>query len=193
MSFFKEIIVKINQKGLINSILIALRYLKGYIVSFKFSKRVFFHDIKKTKIIVKNGEIIMAKHCQTWPNVKLSVVGTKKKKAVLRIGNHVSIGDRTEIHCGDSIIIGDNVIIAWDCVIMDRDYHCLESDTEIKRPVTISDNVWIGCRSIILKGIKIGKNSVIAAGSVVTKDVPPNTIVGGNPARIIKEIKYWKN
>lgn len=55
-------------------------------------------------------------------------------------------------------------------------------------PITIGINVWIGGSSVILPGVKIGDNSVVAGGSVVTKDVPPNVVVGGNPAKVIKEI-----
>ncbi|OAH59762.1 hypothetical protein AWH49_03210 [Domibacillus aminovorans] len=108
------------------------------------------------------------------------------------MGNNIAIGDRTEIHCGKEIVIGDNCNISWDVVIMDRDYHRLNKQEHVYNPVYISDNVWIGCRSVILKGVKIGKGAVIAAGSVVTKDVPPNTVVGGNPAKILRDNIYWR-
>ncbi len=74
---------------------------------------------------------------------------------------------------------------------MDRDYHKFNSNTEEIKPVKIGDNVWIGCNSIILKGITIGNGAVVAAGSIVTKDVPPKVLVGGNPAKVIKEDIYW--
>ena len=56
------------------------------------------------------------------------------------------------------------------------------------KPITIGDDVWIGCNSIILKGVKIGNGSIVAAGSVVTKSVPPFSLVAGNPAKIVKEL-----
>ena len=182
----------IKKHGLYESLKIVMRYVKGYIFSFKFSNRTFYKKIGKNKVSVKNGLLNMGKRCQIWPDARLNVWGKGEKKAVCNIGNYVSIGDRTEIHCGERIDIGNNVLISWDCVIMDRDYHCFESENEVTRPVKINDNVWIGCRVIILRGVEIGEGSVIAAGAVVTKDVPPKTLVGGNPARIIKEIKYWK-
>ena len=58
-------------------------------------------------------------------------------------------------------------------------------------PITIGDRVWIGCRAIILAGVTIGEGSVVAAGSVVTRDVPPGTLVAGNPAKVIRETGPW--
>ena len=70
---------------------------------------------------------------------------------------------------------------------MDSDLHPVDANDQPieSSPVIIEDNVWIGCRSIILKGVKIGRRSVIAAGSIVTKDIPPNSIAAGVPARVI--------
>lgn len=72
-------------------------------------------------------------------------------------------------------------MISWDCCILDRDYHCFNNEPENKRPVHIENYVWIGCRCIICKGVTIGDGVVIAAGSVVTHDVVPNTCVGEYP------------
>jgi acetyltransferase-like isoleucine patch superfamily enzyme len=74
---------------------------------------------------------------------------------------------------------------------MDRDYHKIDSDEEVIKPVRICDNVWIGCNSIILKGVTLGEGVVIAAGSVVTADVPPKALAAGNPAKVIKENVCW--
>lgn len=127
-----------------------------------------------------------------YGGVKLSVTTNDNTGAVLRIGDNVSIGDRTEIHVGKDISIGSNTLISWDCCIMDRDYHAISSDKEKIAPVKIGDNVLIGCRSLILKGVSIGDGAVIASGSVITKNVPNNCIVAGNPARIIRKNIIWK-
>lgn len=155
-----------------------------------FKKRLSVYG--KLRVIRENGYADLGRYVKLYPDVKISLCGEKDKPAILRIGNNVAIGDRTEIHVGDSVEIGDNTLISWDCCIMDRDYHKFDGDIEIKRPVKIGSNVWIGCNCLIMKGITIGDGAVIAAGAVVTKDVPPATLVGGNPAKIIRENITWK-
>ncbi|MGG3449615.1 acyltransferase [Domibacillus aminovorans] len=165
---------------------------RGFVISRKFDKCGHFLKVAgKIRFIKKNGYVELGDNVLLYADVKLSVVGTDHKSK-LTIGNNIAIGDRTEIHCGKEIVIGDNCNISWDVVIMDRDYHRLNKQEHVYNPVYISDNVWIGCRSVILKGVKIGKGAVIAAGSVVTKDVPPNTVVGGNPAKILRDNIYWR-
>ena len=142
------------------------------------------------RILRKNCAIELGYKVQLHRYSKISAWGTDKV-ATVKIGDNVAIGDRTEIHAGDCVTIGDGSIISWDCCIMDRDYHKIESETEVLKPVTIGKNVWIGCHCLILKGVTVGDGAVVAAGSVVTSDVPPKTIVGGNPARILKEDIRW--
>lgn len=182
----------IKKMSLGEQIELAFCLTRGLLIRRKFSKcGKYFLVHKNIKIYCKNGQIYISNLVRLWPNVKLSVYGTDYH-AVLKIGNNTSIGDRTEIHCGKQIIIGDNCRISWDVVIMDRDYHNFNMSSPIYKAVNIQDNVWIGCKSIVIKGVTIGKGSVIAAGSVVTKDVPENVLVGGNPAKIIKTNIYWK-
>ena len=163
-------------------------FLKGKIDSSKGR----FSVEGKTTIIKEDGEIHLGYGVKAYPNIKMSVCGTKEKKAVLRIGDGVAIGDRTEIHMGSECTIGAHTLISWDCCIIDRDYHKLGAE-EQKKPINIGENVWIGCRSLIMKGVNIGDGAIIAAGSVVTKDVPARTLVAGNPAHIIKEDVTWEH
>lgn len=139
----------------------------------------------------RRSRVALGAKVHLYPNVKLSVMGNDKQIALLTIGHKTSIGDRTEIHCGNEITIGSGCMISWDVVIMDRDYHKLDSEEELTRPVHIGERVWIGCRATILKGVSIGDGAVVAAGSVVTKDVPNGCLVAGNPARIVKEGVSW--
>jgi acetyltransferase-like isoleucine patch superfamily enzyme len=107
---------------------------------------------------------------------------------------HIAIGDHTVIDrdCTldgrGEITIGNNVNIAPEAMILTA-YHDPDAAdfAGLHRPVIIGDYVWIATRALILPGVTIGDRAVVAAGAVVTKDVPPGMIVGGNPARIIRE------
>lgn len=98
-----------------------------------------------------------------------------------------------QIICKEEICIGNNVAIARDVIIRDTDAHSiLDGKHKKNKPVKIGNHVWIGTRAIIMKGVTIGDGAIIAAGAVVTKDVPANSIVAGVPAKIIRENVKWK-
>lgn len=109
----------------------------------------------------------------------------------MRLGRNIHIGRHTEIMADGGITIGDNVVISFHCVLWSID-HRYEGDSlpydkaRIRRPIVIHDNVWIGRNTIIRGGVTIGEGAVVAMGSVVTRDVPPLAVVGGNPARVLK-------
>ena len=144
------------------------------------------------RIEVNNGLVSFEKRVFLYPGVRISVKGTSEDMAQLTIGQGTNIGDRTEIHVGKKVTIGRDCAISWDVCILDRDYHEFNGEGEIKEEILIGDKVWIGCRSTVLKGVTIGNGAVIAAGSIVTKDVSANCCVGGNPAKLIKENITWK-
>lgn len=110
------------------------------------------------------------------------------------IGNNSGLGVNANVR--GPLIIGDNVMMGPDVVILTTNHLYQDSGLpftiqgSVTKKVVIGSNVWIGCRVIILPGIIIGDNCIIAAGSVVTKNVESNTLVGGNPAKFIKYI--WK-
>ena len=118
--------------------------------------------------------------------------------AKLVIGDEFGMSN-TVIQCRSSITIGERVRIGNGCLIMDTDFHNLDwrkrtyydkhDDEPVKSaPIIIGDNVFIGTRCIITKGVEIGKHSVIAAGSVVVSNIPEDEIWGGNPAKFIKKL-----
>lgn len=108
------------------------------------------------------------------------------------IGNHTRIG----IHCTviGPVYIGSHVNLAQGITVTALNHNfediskCIDEQGISTKPVTISDDVWIGANAVILPGVTIGRHSVIAAGAVVTKDVPDNTLVGGVPAKVIKSL-----
>jgi len=169
-----------------------LAYMRGYCCSLVYcDERTLICQFSKVRLIKRNAVISIGARTVLWPNVKIACVGNSARTARLKIGGKCSIGDRTEIHCGESITIGDRVVISWDCNILDRDYHSIDATEELTAPVSIGNGVWIGCRSIILKGVSIGDGAVVAAGSVVTRDVPAHMLVAGNPAQIKKRVVGW--
>jgi maltose O-acetyltransferase len=104
----------------------------------------------------------------------------------LIIGDNSGLGENCRI--GSGTIIGNNVMMAPDVIIVAENHKFTKETFEgwVKAPVIIEDNVWIGYRAIILPGVRVGRNAIIGAGAVVTKEIPPYAIVGGVPAKIIK-------
>ena len=107
------------------------------------------------------------------------------------IGNNSVIGENSFIQDNAEIIVGNNVICGPEIMIFTSN-HGIDKDKLIRlqrspsKKVIIEDDVWIGARALILPGVTIGIGAVVGAGSVITKDVPPYAVVGGNPAKIIK-------
>ncbi len=102
------------------------------------------------------------------------------------------INENVQITCGDKIEIGNKCAIGRDVVIRSYDGHTIEQEGyKISEPIVIEDHVWIGQGAQILKGVHIGKGAIVAAGAVVTKDVPAHSVVGGVPAKVIKENVKW--
>ena len=113
------------------------------------------------------------------------------KGATLKLGSGY-VNNFGSIACFESITIGNNVAIAEGVIIRDSDSHTIVGGCHIPTsPIVIGDNVWIGTNAIILKGVTIGDGAIVAAGSVVTKNVPARTLVAGVPAKIIRENVEW--
>ncbi|TVR14533.1 MAG: acyltransferase [Balneolaceae bacterium] len=166
-------------------------YIAGFLFSGKFDRKgvLVYSDGRPYPKIIHKGGTLVAGNCQFYSGVRLEI----GKNGRLEIGNGSYLNRNTLIICEKRVDIGRNCKIAWDVVIMDSDLHPLNSEPLVNKPVFIEDNVWIGCRSIILKGVTIGEGAVVAAGSVVTKSIPPYTIWGGAPAKFIAHINAPKD
>ncbi len=127
---------------------------------------------------------------------------------VITVGENTYIGPDTSLQAKESIRVGKNVIIANNVLILDNNNHPTSPEARLEMsacadflhdplwswkdadsaPVVIEDNVWIGRDARVLKGVTVGKGSIVALGAVVTHDVPPYTVVAGNPARVVKTL-----
>lgn len=121
------------------------------------------------------------------------------------IGRNTFIGNSMLV-CAERIEIGDDVLISWGCTILDSDLHSISAaerrddtyanrvagkqnwDRVATKPIKLGRSCWIGMHSIVLKGVEIGEGAIVAAGSVVTREVPAWTVVAGNPAKPIKSL-----
>ncbi len=122
------------------------------------------------------------------------ILATLQAGAVLEIGDDFGMTGGA-ICAAEHIRIGNNVSVGANTVIADNDFHPLHPQDRLldpqggkTAPVVIEDNVFIGMNCIILKGVRIGRNSVIGAGSVVSRDIPPDVIAAGNPAVVLKPL-----
>ena len=120
------------------------------------------------------------------------MISTLNNVATIEIGSGCGLS-ATVIGAAEKIVLGKNVMVGANTLITDTDWHNIHPDLRRlpcnnSKPIFIDDNVWLGINCVVLKGVHIGKNSVIGANSVVVKDIPENVIAGGNPCRVIKGI-----
>ncbi len=148
--------------------------------------------------VTRKGDFSIGQNCRFNNGQSYNVSGGNQKchfwvDGKLTFGNNVGISS-SSILCRHRIHIGNFVKIGGNTLIIDTDSHAINPNERIKKDkanwgaVKIDDYAFIGTRCIILKGVTIGRNSIIAAGSIVTKNIPENEIWGGNPAKKIRNI-----
>lgn len=152
----------------------------------------------KSEIIIgKNVAIVSSsKRCTSSSIFAPTKLRTLSKTAKIIIEDNVGLNGTSIVVRSKTISIGSGTLIAPNVLIMDYDFHAFwPPENRIMNPafendadVIIGKNVWIGSRCIVKKGLSIGDNSVIAAGSVVTNDIPANVLAGGVPAKVIKKL-----
>lgn len=146
--------------------------------------------------------VVIGRHC-TIGAAFIALFGGK-----ITVGENTYIGPETSLQSKERITIGNNVIVANNVILLDNNNHPTSSEMRMKMsacqdfindelwtwkyadsaPITIEDNVWIGRDARILKGVTVGKGSIIALGAVVTRDVPAYSVAAGNPARVVKQL-----
>lgn len=167
---------------------------------------------RKSEINIENGTLCFNKIfskpdngsgiLKMMPNSKINVKNSfdifsghhivLMENAILNLGSGY-INYNLKIRCHKEITIGENVAFSENLTIWDSDSHEIVGNTNPKTaPVRIGNHVWIGINVTILKGVTIGDNAVLAAGSIVTKDVPANSLAGGIPAKVITKNINWK-
>jgi acetyltransferase-like isoleucine patch superfamily enzyme len=128
------------------------------------------------------GGTIDIGNCALYSGVRLEC----RAGAVIRIETGTYLNRNVEIVAAQMVAIGRDCMIARDVIIMDTDQHPVPGRDLSVRPVMIEDRVWIGARAIVLKGVTIGHDSIVGAGAIVTKSVPPHSVVVGPAARTIR-------
>ncbi|GHO48516.1 acyltransferase [Ktedonospora formicarum] len=188
MNFIKNI-----SKPVIIAILTACTIIKFRLL---WGKRVQFGPgfISNGRLQIKGpGRVIFGANVNTWAHKEPNVLITYSSSVVIQIGDNTRLnGAGLMAACG--ITLGRDCLIG-SAVVADTDFHSIDWDRRTNpdarvrsAPVTIGNNVWLAGQTAVLKGVTIGDNSIVGFRGVVTRDVPPNVIVAGNPVRIIKQL-----
>ena len=149
---------------------------------------VFFYRRQDSKISIGRACTFLSRKTSNAVGLYCPcMLSTIERHAELKIGNNCGFSG-TRIWAAKSVEIGNNVRCGANTFITDSDAHTDDSRAGKDAPVVIEDNVWLGAGVMVLKGVHIGRNSVIGAGSVVTHDIPANVVAAGNPCKVIKEL-----
>jgi lipopolysaccharide O-acetyltransferase len=169
-------------------------------MTFKNARLIRYPSVVRGKKFIKVGDGFT-----TGYNCRIDAMQVGQTPPKLSIGKNVQLNDNVHIACVANIIIADDVLIASRVFITDHNHGSFPHELELdlapahrkitSQKVIIDSKVWLGEGVVVLPGVHIGKNAIVGANAVVTKSVPENTIVAGNPARIIKtydtETKSW--
>ena len=154
--------------------------------------------VSKLPYISGQGRIVLGREVYIGGKIDIGFTNRLRDLPELVVGDDCFIGHASGLAIADAIRIGNHVLIAGGVRMADYDGHPVDAERrrakeptppETIRPIVIEDDVWIGTGAMIRKGVTIGARSIVAACAVVTRDVPPDVVVAGNPARVVKHLK----
>jgi maltose O-acetyltransferase len=131
--------------------------------------------------------MVVGDHFKIWSGHRKTLISGWGR---IRIGDRVFVNSGVVLFSAKAVTIGNDVAIANEAYLMDTDSHGVEGRPVKEAPIVIGDGSWIGARAIILPGDTIGRRCLVAAGAVVSRDVPDDTLVAGNPAREVRTLVY---
>jgi len=140
--------------------------------------------------IVECDDLEIGDRFQIWSAHRQTLVSGPGR---IRIGNGVFINAGVVVYSEVSVTIGNDVALANEAYVMDTSSHGIEGRPPKAAAVSIGDGTWVGARAIVLPGVTIGRRVVVGAGAVVTRDVPDEVMVAGNPARVVRPLTYPPN
>jgi acetyltransferase-like isoleucine patch superfamily enzyme len=147
------------------------------------------------KLVIKGpGRVIFGANVNAWAHEERNVLITYDRDVTIRVGSNVRLNG-VGLMAKRGITIGDNCILG-STLLVDTDFHSVRRDRAanphapvLSAPIVVEDNVWLAGQTVVLKGVTIGANSVVGFRAVVTRDVPPDVIVAGNPARVVRTLE----
>jgi acetyltransferase-like isoleucine patch superfamily enzyme len=137
--------------------------------------------------VVDGTDVEIGDRFMIWSGHRQTLVSGSGR---IRIGDRVFINSGAVVFSEVGVTLGDDVALANEVYIMDTSSHGVEGREPAEAPVVIGAGTWVGARAMIMPGVTIGSRVVVAAGAVVTKDVPDDVLVAGNPARVIRPLSY---
>jgi acetyltransferase-like isoleucine patch superfamily enzyme len=132
-------------------------------------------------------DLVIGDDFKVWSGHRRTVISGWGR---IEIGSRVFINSGAVVIAVTGVVIGDDVALANEVMVLDSDSHGVEGRPQVEAPVRIGDGTWVGARAIVLPGVTIGRRVLVAAGSVVTRDVPDDVLVAGNPARVVRTLTY---
>ena len=195
---FPQVILKIREKVVLY-ICSTIAYFSAFFWKIELGKNGKYYGNTNFRR-VKDSQIKIGDNCRfrsaVWSNQiginRPCMISTIRKNAIVSIGSNCGFSG-TVIAAAEHIEIRDNVMCGANVTITDTDWHYVGIDKQkkpgISSPICIEENVWIGLNVVVLKGVTIGRDSIIGAGSVVTHSIPARTIAAGQPARVISTLE----